>query len=190
MALDQRNYDPALRAGADSTFTQLNYSTLNDGTTSATATTLEINRTCDASGRMVAGGSTLTITEALHDGKVIKLDTAAGTTCTLPAATGSGAKFKFLITTIATTNNHIVKVANANDTMMGTILTVADSGDTVYGWIAGATADTITLNRTTTGSVTIGEWVEVMDVATNKFSVTGVTTASGTEATPFSATVS
>ena len=34
-----------------------------------TATAAELNRSADVSARMIAGGSTLTLTEVLHDGK-------------------------------------------------------------------------------------------------------------------------
>ena len=156
------------------------------------ATAAEINRAADASTRLIAGGSSLTLTELAHDGKIIKLDTAAGTTITLPAATGSGAVFRFVITTVATSNSHIIKVANATDTMQGLVLVCPDDAATgpVIWFKASGTDDTITLNRTTTGSTLLGEWIEVEDVASGKFSVRGVTAATGTEATPFSATVS
>lgn len=139
---------------------------------------------------LVAGGATLTLTAAAHAGKTIAWDTAAGTIVTLPAATGTGNVYKFVITVVATTNSHIVKVANANDTMVGVALAVSDdAGNTVKPFFAATTDDTITLNRTTTGSTRVGEFFEVRDIATNLFMVYGVTAATGTEATPFSATV-
>lgn len=137
-----------------------------------------------------AAGSALTVTQALHDGRTILLDTAAGSTCTLPAASGSGACFRFLISTVATSNSHVIKVANASDTMVGQVLAISDdAGNTVKPFFASGTDDTITLNRTTTGSTRKGEWIEVIDIATNLWVVNGVTAATGTEATPFSATV-
>jgi hypothetical protein len=157
-----------------------------------TATAAEITRTCDVSARVVAAGATLSVTEALHDGKVIALDTAAGSVVTLPAATGSGARFRFVITVIATSNSHKIQVANASDTMTGMIVSVSDdAGFPVKGYTADATAgaDTITLNRSTTGSTVKGEWVEVIDIAANKWAVSGQIAATGTEATPFSAAV-
>jgi len=92
---------------------------------------------------------------------------------------------------LATSNSHIVKVANASDTMEGIIFgTRVDSGNAVLGFAAGATADTITLNRTTTGSVSLGEEFEVECVADNKWQVRGTLSATGAAfATPFSATV-
>lgn len=165
-------------------------STVTKDGTSIVATGLEINQACQASTRMVAGGSTLTLTGALHNGKTIALDTASGTTITLPAASGTGNIFRFLVTVLATSNSHIIKVANGSDAMSGIIATMSDDPATVKGFAAvSGTSDTITLNRTTTGSVTIGEWIEIMDVASNKFFVKGVTSSTGTEATPFSATV-
>lgn len=138
----------------------------------------------------IAGGSTLTLTAALHRGRTINLDTLAGTTITLPAATGSGDVYKFLVTVIATSNNHIIKVANVNDSMSGFIFTQSDdAGLPVKGYFAALNDDTITLNRTTTGSVKVGEYITIQDYATNLFSVQGFTSSTGTEATPFSATV-
>lgn len=138
----------------------------------------------------VAAGATKSLTEK-NDGNIIKLDTLAGSIVTLPPAVGSGIKFLFAVTVIATSNSHIVKVANAADTMQGVLVVDGDdAANAAVAFTAGATADTITLNRSTTGSVTIGEWIEVIDIAPNKWQVRGAISASGTEATPFSATVS
>lgn len=137
----------------------------------------------------IAGGATQTLTSA-SAGKTINLDTAAGSVITLPAATGSGALYRFVVSVLATSNSHIVKVGNASDAMQGIILSLDDTSANSVGFAAVAgTDDTITLNRSTTGSVTIGEQFEVRDFATNRFQVTGVISNTGTPATPFSATV-
>lgn len=137
----------------------------------------------------VAAGATKTLTAA-NDGNTILLDTAAGSVVTLPAATGTGQKFRFRVSVLATTNSHIVKVANVSDAMQGIMIMGDDTGANAQ-WFAAVsgTDDTITLNRTTTGSVTLGEYFTVEDVATNLFHVTGTLTNTGTSATPFSATV-
>lgn len=141
-------------------------------------------------GPSVAAGSTLTLVEATHNGKLIKLDTAAGSTVTLPASTGNGARYRFTVSVLATSNNHIVKVANATDVMTGIIMTVSDdAGAPVKGYGTAASSDTITLNRSTTGSVQLGEFIELEDYVAGFFRVTGMTFSTGTEATPFSATV-
>lgn len=159
--------------------------------TQVTATAAEINQMADVSGRLVAGGSTLSATVASHNGKIIQLDTATGTVVTLPAATGSGAIFEFVVSVLATSNSHIVKVANASDTMSGYALVVdTDTAGTVTGFATAADSDTITLNRSTTGSVTLGERIRAVDLAANKWAVEVNSTNTGSGATPFSATVS
>lgn len=159
--------------------------------TAVDTTAAELNRTADVSVRLVAAGATLSATVATHEGKIILLDTAAGSTVTLPAAAGTGAVFRFVISVLATSNSHIVKVADATDIMQGVIVSESDNAaDAAIAFTAGASDDTITLNRTTTGSVTRGEWIELVDVATDLWLVRGVTASNGVEVTPFSNTVS
>jgi hypothetical protein len=138
-----------------------------------------------------AAGSALTLTIENHNLATIKLDTLTGSTVTLPAARGTGAKFRFLVTVLATSNSHIVKVANATDIIQGIMECLDSNLATVnmFGFAAGATADTITLDRTNTGSVTVGEWFELEDVAAGLWAVHGVLSGAA-PATPFSATVS
>lgn len=141
-----------------------------------------------------AGGATKTLT-AVDSGKITNLDTLAGTVVTLPAATGSGAKYRFLVTVLATSASHKIQVANASDFMIGILPTMSDDPATVKAFAAAnsgtvaTNSDTITLNRTTTGSVTVGEWIQVEDVVANTWLVSGMLSATGTEATPFSAAV-
>lgn len=148
------------------------------------------------SARFVSAGSTKTLTAA-NDKQVIKLDTLTGSVVTLPAATGSGVKFKFLVTVLATSNSHKIQVANASDFMIGLINGArVDSANTVLGFAAAnsgtvsTNSDTITLNRSTTGSVSVGEWITVEDVAANTWEVEGMLSATGALfATPFTAAV-
>lgn len=137
-----------------------------------------------------AAGGTLTLTVASHAGRPVLLDTLTGSVVTLPAATGSQAEFEVITSVIATSNSHIVKVANATDVMTGALAVVdnADGTCTMFGTVAAS--DTITLNRGTTGSVKIGERFFLKDVKAGFWAVSGVVVATGAEATPFSATVS
>ncbi len=140
----------------------------------------------------IAAGATKTLAVADHCATV-KLDTASGgSTVTLPSATGSGKKFRFVISTLATSPaGHIVKVGNTTDVMQGIIgvLGTLPAGATM-AFAAGATHDTITMNAgNKTGNTVIGEWVEVQDFASGIWQVSGQLSASGTPATPFSATV-
>ena len=140
--------------------------------------------------RVIAAGATLSVTAALHGDKIIALDTAAGSTCTLPVATGSGNVYTFITKVLATTNSHIIKVANSSGLMAGVIVTGDNADGSATAFATTATSDTITLNRTTTGSVRIGgDRIVLTDIDTNIYSVTGVCIGTGGEATPFSATV-
>lgn len=154
-----------------------------------TATVTEINRAADVSARLIAGGATLTMTEAAHEGKIIALDTAAGSIITLPTSTGGGAVYRFLVTVTATSNSHIIKVGNATDEFRGYVVQDSDTATAPNIWWAADNDDTITLNRTTTGLAAQGEYFEIVDAVAGHFFVQGYSQASGTEATPFSATV-
>lgn len=140
-------------------------------------------------GAPLPAGATLTMDESTYAGRTVLLDTAAGSVVTLPASTGNGATYRFLIKTKATSASHIVKVGNSTDIIQGIIETMSDDPVTMKGFAAAGTDDTITLNRTTTGSVNVGEWIEITDYAAGFFGVRGVTSSTGTEATPFSSTV-
>ena len=139
---------------------------------------------------MISAGNTLAVTLASHAGRTIALNSLTGSVCTLPVATGSGAVYKFVVSVLATSNSHVVKVADASGLIKGVIHSIdTDTGDAVASWGSTSTSDTITLNRSTTGSVYVGEEITITDVATNVFSVRGWFAATGAPATPFSATV-
>ncbi len=138
----------------------------------------------------IAAGATKTLTAAAHAGKTIKLDTAAGSVVTLPTSTGGGAVYKFLVTVTATSNSHVIKVGNATDEFRGFVVQDSDTATAPNIWWAADNDDTITLNRTTTGLAAQGEYFEIVDAVSGHYFVRGFSQASGTEATPFSATVS
>lgn len=150
----------------------------------------QVGRNCRVDQRLVAAGSALTLTQAEHEGRTVLLDTAAGSTVTLPASTGGGAVYKFVISVIATTNSHVIKVANATDVMAGLVFVATTSSDNAEVFQTSATSDTITLDRSTTGSVIRGEWFELIDAVSGVFLVRGMTSATGNTASPFSAGVS
>lgn len=135
----------------------------------------------------IAAGATLTLTVAAHNGRTILLDTAAGSVVTLPPATGSMAVFKFVVSVIATSNSHTITCGTAAK-YQGYIFTMSDdAGAAMKGYFAVAgTSTIITLNRTTTGSVTVGEEITITDIGVNRYQVSGFTSSTGTEATPFS----
>ena len=128
-------------------------------------------------------------TLAHKDSGLIVINLAATLTVTLPAATGSGTLFRFF-NQIDATGDKVIQVANSSDVMNGNITTnsTGDTPDLAQPWPTAATSDTITLNGSTKGGVG-GDWIELVDVLANVWSVQGFTRTSGTEATPFSAAV-
>jgi len=171
----------------------------SSGTATVTATGQTIVTNAFTAGSINTGVTSLTatgsITEAAHSGRtLIMADVGGDTLCefTLPAATGSGAVFKFIVG-IVNTSNYLIKVANSSDTISGMVIVQNDdtAGGTasLIAWPTAADSDTITLNGSTSGGLKIGDYILLTDMLTNKYVVSGMLNASGTEITPFSATV-
>lgn len=161
------------------------------GSVGGGATAAEIDRAADVSSRVVnATSSTLTVTEAAHDKKIIVLDRAAGIAVTLPAAS-AGLEFEFIVKTTFTGAASIKSVASA-DIMIGQALLGNDSDNTVVAWqsLAASTNDTIDLFGTanSTGGIA-GQRIRILGLATNLWHVDITGDAAGTEATPFANTV-
>lgn len=157
--------------------------------TEVTATAAELNSAADRSSRVVdVTAATVSLTAAAHSDRTVTLNRAAGIAATLAAATGSGTRHRLIIGTTVTSNTTTIKVANASDVMTGNAIICNDTDNSVSGFETAGTTDTITFNGTTTGGIK-GDIVELEDIATNLWSVKVIGSATGTEATPFSATV-
>lgn len=133
-------------------------------------------------------GATLTCNRDVHGGRVTVINAAAGCAVTLPNATGTGSVYRFMIGTTITSNSTTIKVNNATDVMSGRAYVISDNTAAVLGYATGSTDDTITLNGTTTGGYA-GDIIEITDAIAGTYLVEVHTKATGTEATPFSATV-
>jgi len=174
--------------------------TVTSGGLTVTAGGLTVTAgTTDLSGSFIRDVVTLTadttITNAAHAGRILLMGEVGGdasATFTLPAATGTGAEFKFIVS-VVNTSNYVIQVTG-DDTIDGSVVVTNDSTDggtaSLISWPTVAASDTITLNGTTTGGVNIGDYILLTDIATDQYSVSGLLNASGTEATPFSAAVS
>lgn len=132
--------------------------------------------------------SSVTLTKAKHSGKIVVLNRAAGVTVTLPATAGEGDVYTIVVGTTVTSNNDIVKVANTSDSFLGRAFVCKDGGSSVDGFEVVSGDDTITLNGGTTGGYA-GDYIQLIDIGSNKFLVNALTQATASEATPFSATV-
>ena len=139
--------------------------------------------------QVTAGATTLTVTRATHGGRVMALANTAPIAVTLPQATGTGAMYTFQIQQAATGTSSTIKVANGTDVMQGVSWVLTTSSANVIGYATSATSDTVSLNGTTLGGVA-GDIIEIQDVKTGFFAVKIFCQATGSTATPFSATVS
>jgi len=139
---------------------------------------------------VVITASTKTLNRDEHAGRLIILNRAAGIAVTLPAATGTGDVYPFHVLA-AFTGAASIKVASASDEMQGNAVLFADGGATVVGFAAADNDDTIDMFGTanSTGGL-LGAYYELQDIASGYWRVSIVSDAGGTEATPFSATVS
>ena len=145
-----------------------------------------------ASGVVSTTATLLSVTAASHSGKVVNL---AGTpiTVTLPAATGTGNVYKFAIGITTTATSSIIQVANTIDILRGVVHVMTSQTTTnvaaiVAAFKTTATDDTISLQGTTKGGI-LGDWIEIVDIASGIFQVNARTQATGAYATPFSAAV-
>ena len=130
--------------------------------------------------------ATAAITDDAYAGQRTLLNRAAGITATLDPATGSGARYEFILMADAS-GDQVIQVTGT-DTMMGVAFLGNDSAGASCFYTTD-TSDTITLNGSTTGGLK-GARVLVDDVASGVYAVMVYSEASGTEATPFSAAVS
>ena len=160
------------------------YSLLNDGRLTGNVIGAVL-----ATEPLAVTGATLTCSRDVHGGRTIAIDAAAGCAVTLPNATGTGSVFRFFIGTTITSNSTTIKVNNATDVMSGRAYVISDNSAAVLGYATAASSDTITFDGTTTGGYA-GDIVEITDAIAGTYLVQVHTKATGSEATPFSATVS
>lgn len=155
------------------------------------ATTAELNRAADVSTRIVnCTASTLAVTVAEHDKKIITLNRAAGIAVTLPAPVG-GEEFNFIVQTTFTGAASIKSTAGTQ-IMIGYAVLGNDSDTTTVMWqaLAASTYDTIDLFGTanSTGGIA-GQTIKIRGLSSTVWHVEIFGDAAGTEATPFADTV-
>jgi hypothetical protein len=154
------------------------------------ATWEEINAVAEMGGKIVAPATgNLALTAATHGNRIVYYDDADGV-ISLPAATGTGYTYTVVVKTPFTSGKIWVAATPGTDGFLGGLVGVDDDADAAYAWKAEADDDTITGNGTSTGGKA-GDWYEFIDVADSLWLVRGfITQSGGSEATPFSATVS
>jgi hypothetical protein len=131
--------------------------------------------------------ATIDLTTGEYAGRTVVLNRAAGQAVTLPPAVASGNTYRFFVLTSITSNTTTIKVTG-NDTMAGMAIFANDTDASASIFETAADTDTITFNGSTTGGL-IGAMVELTDVSLDLWAVIVHSAATGSEATPFSATV-
>ena len=139
----------------------------------------------------IAVGASLTITAA-NSGYTFLLNNAAGSVATLPAATGTGNKYRFVVTTTTTSGAHKILAASVSDFINGNATGHTAAGAALAFSAAAATAHSIQMpfaGSQPSGGF-IGDEFEFIDAATNLWQVRGVYQAGTTATTPFSSATS
>lgn len=188
MSYYNQDEEPTLTGASVASGDTVAVADISAGGTIKTVTMQEVREVANR-GITTTTSSTLTVTAASHAGHTIVLTRAAGIAVTLPAATGTGNKYRFVIGATVTSNSTTIKAASASDAFCGNAYTVSDGSAAVLGYKVQSGDDTVTFNGTTTGGY-IGDEVIVTDIASGLFHVKVESASTGTEATPFSATVS
>lgn len=138
----------------------------------------------EAQSRLRTLTAATTLTQEQHDGQLLLLDLAAGFAVTLPAANGTGAKFRFYVKTTASGGNYTILTSPTTDQFVGFAHQFGDDA-TAVGGFSTTSATTITLDGSTRGGFA-GDYIEIEDVLSAKWSVRVFGHATGTEATCFS----
>lgn len=134
--------------------------------------------------------TTLSVTATEHANRTVVISSASPIAVTLPQATGTGDKYRFVLAVAATGTAHTISVGNATDDFNGSmaIFDTSATDITAIAFAATATDDRISLNGTTKAG-TVGTVVEIEDVATGLFSAVVRGAATGSYASPFDANV-
>lgn len=151
-----------------------------------TADIATLNNIGSLSSRIVAvTAATLTVTQALHDGKTIVQNSASGCAITLPAATGSGMKTSIFVKTAITSVGVVISTAPSSDVFSGVLVGAETAANAIFVNLMASNTNTLTLNGTTTGGLA-GSVVTIEDVAAGVWRVGGMLAGSGTLASSMS----
>lgn len=135
----------------------------------------------------VPAGATLAVTSAMA-GSPILLNTASGSVATLPAATGSGAVYKFIVSVSATSVKHAILANSVSDFIVGRATGSTAAGATLQFSSAAATNHSIQMPFAGTqpsGGI-IGDSYTFTDIGANLWECTGQYESGTTATTPFS----
>jgi hypothetical protein len=134
--------------------------------------------------QMITLTSAATLKQDNHAETIVVMNSTTGFTITMPAATATGNKYKFVQNLTIGSGTQII-AALGTDILMGTIAIATDVAGVTCPTTA--TSDKISMGGSTDGGV-LGSTITLTDVASGKWLVEGSLVSTGAEATPFSAT--
>jgi hypothetical protein len=134
----------------------------------------------------VACGATCTLTAA-NSGQTTLLNLAAGSVATLPAATGTGNVYNFVVSTTTTGAKDAILAASSSDAILG-LISGENAGTGV--WFAGSASTYHSIQMPFAGSQPNGGFkgdsFSCRDIATNVWECNGTFQAGTTPTTPYS----
>lgn len=133
--------------------------------------------------------ATFQVVNPIHYGRILVPNLAGTVTIQLPNATGSGMYFEVYVGTNSAGQTVIVQRGISTDRLQGSVFIGVHNATTGKVFQASQTtnANTVTLNGTTQGGVSIGDTLLFTDIATGIWAIQG-TVVGTTPATPFSNT--
>ncbi len=151
------------------------------------ATAAEIVRTCDLSTRVVALTGTTAITLALHADRDLYITGTSAATYTMPAPSGTGARYRFIMGEVNANATIITMADQANDNFIGHLMMLDADASVPVSAVSGDHNISLDGDGTTGGA--LGDYIELTDVATNVWAVHGsiFVLAGQSAATPFNA---
>lgn len=165
------------------------------GSVEMTASAAEINRICDATGKVVTITANDALTQSEHANRICIVNKADGCALTLPEATGTGDVYTVIYGTVLSSNTHTITTADTtNADLVGHVLAVdLDAATTavMYQSVQATGNDVITLNMTTQGGVNpYADYYILTDIATDVWKVEGkfIVPTGSDPASPFSST--
>lgn len=128
----------------------------------------------------------ISLTAALHAGGTTVLNLAGGVAVTLPAATGSGSRYRIVVGTASNANT--IATLPVTDFFRGGVI-INDSGDSAAGtadFFPAASTSNKMSPTTVGGGGAVGDWVLLEDFAAGLWLVSGVYQTAADAVTPFS----
>lgn len=189
MAIELKNYEPALMQGASIADTgetitgALSVSGTSTLTGVATLAAVPVFSAGLNNGVTSVTGATATVTTA-QSGTTLVLNRAAGCVLTLPVPV-AGLTYDVIVGTSITGGTGEIDTSSGSVFLLGSVLVTKSTDGTVLAAFAdGAATVKIAGNGTTTGALK-GSWVRLTAISTTVWGIQGFWLASGSIATPF-----